>query len=272
MNIVWAALAICLIVAVVFYALALSWQRTLRGHSRAIRTLHQRLESLELMEDPFLRHRISKLAPSQLEEVWIFNLNLSERFWRNAVDATENRIREFRESAPILSTVRFEIWRSHIIATVTELLPSSKAAGLQNRTINIYPSESQQATALWELRLEPDSNPTDKAGRLLQLSFRNRTIEFAIRGWLMGVNEADDERILFRIPLDAEQLLGHRVENEESGEFLPNAAETEGIVLRFSDENEDTGITWRLSIRSLDGSTLPDKWKLLEPAQARRVS
>lgn len=82
MDILWAALAICAIVSVAFYALALSWQRMLRGHSRAIRGLFQRLEALEAMDDPLMRRRIGELMPSPLEQVHILSFRLGERFWR----------------------------------------------------------------------------------------------------------------------------------------------------------------------------------------------
>lgn len=275
MNILWAALAISLIVSVVFYALAASWGRTLRGHSRAIRLLYQRLEAIESLEDPFLRRRVNELAPSQLEEVCIFSLNLSERFWRNSLGATEGRARDIRESGTILGSVKFEIWRSHITISVTELLPASKLAGWQNRVINIYASESHQPTTLWELHLGHDSGLAS-GGRLLQLYFRSRCIELVLRGSDTDSTAADQDataggRTVLRIPLDSEQLSEHRVENEEWGDSLPDET-PESNVLRFSNEDENLGIDWRLSIRTLDGGRLSNRWKTLEPAQVRRVS
>lgn len=277
MNILWAALAICLVVSVVFYALAVSWGRTLRGHSRAIRMLYQRLEALESLEDPFLRRRVSELVPSQLEEVCIFSLNLGEHFWRNSVGATESRAREIRENGTILGSVKLEIWRSHVSVTITELLPASKLAGWQTRVLNIYASESEQLKALWELRLEDDVDPAIRVGRVLQLRFRNRSLELAICGPAVNStpedqNAANDERLFFCIPLEPEKLSKHRIQNAESEESPREEATPERKLLLFSDENEDLGIAWRLSIRTLDDSKPSNNWKILEPARVRRIS
>lgn len=277
MNILWAALAICLVVSVAFYVLAVSWGRTLKGHSMALRMLYQRLETLESLEDPFLRRRVGELAPSQLEQVCIFSLNLSEQFWRNSVGATERRAREIRENGTILGSVKLEIWRSHVAITVTELLPASKSAGWQNRVINVYASDGHLLSTLWELRLERDVDSEIRGGRLLQLRFRGRSLELVVCGAAVQStaarrNPSADERIFFCIPLDPEQLSKNRAENAESGDSSREEAMPEGRVLFFSDEDEDLGICWHLSIRTLDGSKLSNNWRILEPAQARRVS
>lgn len=277
MNILWAALAICVVVAFVFYVLALSWQRTLGRQSRAIHTLYQRLEALESLEDPFLRRRVNELAPSQLEEVSIFSLNFSERFWCSSLGASESRARRIRENAAMLGSVKFEIWRSHIAITVTELLPSSRSTGWQNRVINIYDSEPRQPTTLWELSLEHDTGPAIRSGRILQLRFWNRCLELVVHG------PADDsiagdlkavagEQLFFCIPLDSERLSEHRIESAEQGEPVPDQEAPEKGVLRFSDEDENLGIAWRLSIRILAGGGVSDKWRFVAPAPFHRVS
>lgn len=277
MNILWAALAICVVVAFVFYILALSWQRTLGRQSRAIHTLYQRLEALESLEDPFLRRRVNELAPSQLEEVSIFSLNFSERFWRSSLGASESRARRIRENATMLGSVKFEIWRSHLTITLTELPPASRAAGWHNRVINIYDSEPRQPITLWELSLEHDADLAISGGRILQLRFWNRCLELLVCGPAEGPiardqNAVAGEQLFFCIPLDSERLSEHRIESAEQGERVPDQEAPEKGVLRFSHEDENLGIAWRLSIRILGGGGVSDKWRFVAPAPARRVS
>lgn len=275
MNILWTALAICLIVSFVFYVFALSWQRTLRGHSRAIHILYQRLESLESMEAPFLRQKIGKLMPSQLEEVCIFNLSFSERFWRHSLEMTDEQVCDIRENAALLGSVKLDVWRRHTTVTVTELLPLAKSSGWQNRTMEIYGSDNPTVTRLWELCLGPNGNSADRDGRCLQLRFRNKALELALSSsrTLTEIrnSKTSDERLFFRVPLDAEHLADYRVDDPDLGEFLLREVVKDRMVACFSNEDEDVGIGWHLSIRALDGG-VSDKWKFTEPVQVHRIS
>lgn len=275
MNILWTALAICLIVSFVFYVFAVSWQRTLRGHSRAIHTLHQRLESLESMEAPFLRRKIGELMPSQLEEVCIFNLSFSERFWRRSLEMTDEEVCDIRENAALLGSVKLDVWRRHTTITVTELLPLAKSTGWQNRTMEAYGSDTPTVTRLWELGLGPNADSAERDGRCLQLRFRDKTLELAI-SCSRTLTEAHgsksaDERVFFRVPLDAERLADYRVDDADLREFPEGEMVKDRMVATFSDEDEEAGIGWRLSIRALDGG-VSDKWRFMEPTQVRRIS
>jgi hypothetical protein len=275
MNILWTALAICLIVSFVFYVFAVSWQRTLRGHSRAIHILYQRLESLESMEAPFLRQKIGELMPSQLEEVCIFNLSFSERFWRRSLEMTDEQVCDIRENAALLGSVKLDVWRRHTTITVTELLPVAKSTGWQKRTIEIYGSDNPTVTRLWELCLGPNGNSADRGGRCLQLRFRDKALELAI-SCSRTLTEAHgsnslDERIFFRVPLDAEHLADYRVDDQDLREFVARETAKDRTMACFSNEDEDAGIVWHLSIRALDGG-VSDKWRFMEPARARRIS
>ncbi len=274
MNILWAALAICLIVSFVFYVFAVSWQRTLRGHSRAIHILYQRLESLESMEAPFLRRKISELMPSQLEEVCIFNLSFSERFWRRSLEMTDEQVCDIRENAALLGSVKLDVWRRHTTITVTELLPLAKSTGWQNRTMEIYDSDNRTVT-LWELCLGPNANSAERDGRCLQLRFRDKALELAISCSRTSTevhdSKSSDERIFFCVPLDAERLADYRVDHLDLREFPDGEMAKDRMLACFSDEDEDAGIGWHLSIRALDGG-VSDKWRFMEPTQVRRIS
>lgn len=275
MNILWTALAICLIVSFVFYVFAVSWQRTLRGHSRAIHILYQRLEALESMEAPFLRQKISELMPSQLEEVCIFSLSFSERFWRRSLEMTDEQVCDIRENAALLGSVKLDVWRRHTTITVTELLPLSKSSGWQNRTIEIYGSDNTTITRIWELCLGSIANRADGGGRCLQLRLRDRTFELALSSsrTLTDVHDSksSDERTFFRVPLDAEHLTDYRVDDQDLRDSPVGEMAKDRTMAYFSNEDEDAGIGWHLSIRALDGG-VSDKWRFMEPAQVRRIS
>jgi hypothetical protein len=288
MDVLWAAVAICAMVSLVFYVLAASWQRMLRSHSRAIRDLLQRIETLESMEDPFVRRKIGELAPSPLEQVHILSFRLSERFWQNTLGATEQQMRHVHEHGIFVGSVKMEMWRSHVAVTLTELLPQSKSAGWQARTVDIYASDSSAPTVLWELCLSPSANSPAVAPPSVQLRYENHTVILAARtkikrNWPQASNiESADERIVFRIPLDAEHLAQFRapdpeMDDGETGEaaaapFEAGSLRADASITSFSHQDEQQGVDWHLHIRELNGRTSSENWTIMEPPQVRRVS
>ena len=289
MDILWAAIAICAIVSVAFYVLALSWQRMLRSHSRAIRELFDRLEALEAMDDPLMRRKIGELMPSPLEQVHILSFRLSERFWRDTLGATELQVRHVHEHGTFIGSVKIEVWRSHAAITVRELLPQSKSAGWQTRTVDIYATDSSAPAVLWQLCLEPAANSRGTEPPSVELRYVNGAIVLATRS---GTNrarpeashsESMDERIVFCIPLDAEQLAQFRVPevDRETGGVESEAAagpsgaggqRADGWIASFSHQDERQGVDWQLRIRDLNGRTTSEHWTIMEPPQVRRVS
>lgn len=227
------------------------------------------------MEAPFLRQKIGEMMPSQLEEVCIFNLSFSERFWRRSLQMTDEQVCDIRENAALLGSVKLDAWRRHTTITVTELLPLAKSTGWQNRTMEIYGSDNPTMTRLWELCLGPDANSAEKVGRCLQLRFRDKAIELVISCSRtlteMHDGKTSDERIFFSVPLDAEHLADYRVDDQDLRDSLAGEVVKDGTMAFFSNEDEDAGIGWHLSIRALDGG-VSDKWKFMEPAQVRRIS
>lgn len=289
MDILWAALAICAMVSVTFYVFAVSWQRMLKGHSRAIRALFQRLEALEAMEDPLMRRRIGELMPSPLEQVHIFSFRLSDRFWRDTLGATEQQIHHIHEHGTFVGSVKIEAWRSHLTITLRELLPQSKSGDWQSRTVDIYATDSGAPTVLWELCLEPAVNSRALEPASVELRYENRALVLTTRTWTQKAwpetshSESADERIVFCIPLDAEQLVDFRVPetNMEAGgiEREVTAASTEmgtrdadARIAFFSHQDEREGVDWQLRIRDLAGRTASGHWTVMEPRRVRRVS
>jgi hypothetical protein len=291
MDVLWAALAICAMVSVTFYVLAVSWQRTLRGHSRALRALFERLDALETVEDPVIRRKIGELMPSPLREVHILSFRLGERFWRNVLGATEQQILDIRENGTFVGSVKIEIWRSHVAVTVRELLPRSKSAGWHTRTLDIYAVDSGTPTVLWELclQLPANSHAVELEQSSVELRYENGAIvlasqAFAKEQWLQSTDGARaKERIVFRVPLDAEQLAEFRISEADmepadvedgagAARFGSGRQTIAAAVASFSYQDEQQGVDWQLRVRELDGRTAPGQWTIMEPSQVRRVS
>lgn len=289
MEILWAALAIGSIVSAAFYVLALSWRQVLRSHSRAIGALFRRLEALEAMEDPLLRRKIGELMPSPLEQVHILSFCLGDRFWRDTLGATEQQLDDLHEHGTFIGSVKIEVWRSHAAITVKELLPEGKSLGWQTRSVDIYAADSGKPTVLWELCLAREPNRGTVEPPAVELRYENREILLLARTWATGARpdvspgESAEEKIVFRIPLNAEKLAPFRVPeaDEEAGEeennvtdarFEAQTKRTDAPVSSFSHQDERQGVAWQLRIRNLDGRSAPGQWTILESPQVRRVS
>lgn len=279
MDILWAALAICAIVSVAFYVLALAWQRMLRDHSRAIRELFQRVESLEAMDDPFLRNKIGELMPSPLEQVFILSFRLGEPFWYVTMGATEQQLRHLREHGTFVGSVKIEIWRSHIAVTLRELLPQTKSGGWQTRTVDIYAADSAKPTSLWELCPAPSGKPVGAQMATVELRYQGGAISLVTRTSARMTqeqpsnSESTDEKVVFRIPLDVGELIPYRVsEGETENTLAGNEADTDTGILLFAHQDEQKGIDWQLRIRNLNGRMASTDWAIMEPSRIRRVS
>jgi hypothetical protein len=279
MDILWAALAICAIVSVAFYVLAVSWQRTLKGHSRAIRALFQRLESMEAMEDPLMRRKIGELMPSPLEQVHVLTFRLGERFWRETLGASEHQVRYVHENGTFVGSVKIEVWRSHSAITLTELLPQNKSAGWQTRRLDIYSEDRGAPSVLWEIRLDPLQNPLAPKPSSAELRYQDGAIVLAARAWEKQAwpgfldDRCMDEKIIFRIPLEAARLAEFHVsEAEVETEGLNTKAQACGRIALFSHYDERQDVDWQLRIRELDGRNTSENWTIMDPPEARRVS
>lgn len=286
MDILWAGLAVCALVAVVFYALAKSWQRVLRKQSRAIGALFQRIEALEGMEDPLMQRRIRELAPSPLQQVHVFSFRLGERFWRKMLKVSSAQMQYLHEHATFIGSMKLEMWQSHTVITLHEIRPQNQSASWQTRSIGIYPSDSPKQHVLWELTLGAQSKWQHETESALELRYERGAIVLGIRNEprqpaAAPRNSEIGERIVFRLPLDAEQLANFRVSNEEIEEFTAQSEGTDGhaevheTLTRselFSFEDEGQDVSWRLCIRDLHRSSTARTWVTVEPLQTRRVS
>jgi len=286
MDILWTAVGIAVIVAFVFYVLAQHWQRLLRQQNWTIRRLFERIQSLEEMADPEWRRRLSDAVPVPLEQVFTLSFRLDDRFWRDAVRSTEDDLKFIREYGSFVGTVKLERWRSHTVATITEVLPDRKATGWQTRSLDFYPGSAPDpemigdALSLWELAL---SRPGLSAERPPSLELLLRANSLELRGHLISVAPdpsgnghaaaADNGAVLFfRVPLDTAGLAEFRSHdpvdsaNNGNGNAPGREAGVNGNSWQafYSHHNEELGIEWQLRLRALTRKSEWERWKILE--------
>ncbi len=295
MDVLWPALGIALIVVFVFFVLAQHWRHLLRQQSRAIRQLAARVQNLEDMADPELRRRLGDAAPVPLEQVFTFSLRLSERFWREAVRATDDDRKFIHEYGSFLASVKLERWRSHTVATVSQILPAHKSAGLQTRTLNYYPDamNPDDALLLWELALSRPTGPGLRSPSL-ELFLSGDALE--LRATLFsGVAEnsanghsdsrhAGDSAVLLRLPLDANRLSEYLRNDPESGDddahasdngrangtAHPQRTNNAGFWQGFySASDEALGIEWELRLRDLGKKAEWERWRIWDAGAVR---
>jgi hypothetical protein len=289
MDILWPALGIALIVVFVFFVLAQHWRRLLQHQSRAIRRLAERVRNLEDMADPELRRRLGDAVPVPLEQVFTFSLRFGERFWRETVHATEDDRKFIHDYGSFLASLKLERWRSHTVATVSEILPARKSAGLQTRTLDFYPNPSNpdDALLLWELALSRPAAPGPRPPSL-ELFLRGDALE--LRGPMAFVAakvpgnghsdsaHAGEPALLLRLPLDADELSEYRRNDPESDEAEAHAdpgsgngrahshsANSVGSWQAFySGAYETLGIEWELRLRDLGKKAEWEHWRIWE--------
>jgi hypothetical protein len=286
MDILWTAMGIAVIVVFVFYVLAQHWQRLLRQQNWTIRRLFERVQSLEEMADPEWRRRLSDAAPVPLEQVFTLSFRLDDRFWRDAVHASDDDLKFIREYGSFIGAVKLERWRSHSVATITEVLPDRKATGWQTRALDFYPEPGKtgDALSLWELAL---SRPRLSAERPPSLELLLRANSLELHGRLISglpdssgnghvAAEDDGDVLFFRLPLDTAGLAEFRSHdpadsasngsgngngNSAAGETGLNGNSWQAF---YSHHNEDLGIEWQLRLRDLTRKSEWERWKILE--------
>ncbi len=286
MDILWPALGIIITVVFMFFVLAQHWHRLLRQQSRAIRHLSQRVQNLEDMADPELRRRLGDASPVPLEQVFTFSMRLGERFWRETARATEEDRKYVHEYGSFLASVKLERWRSHTVATVSEILPARKSAGLQTRTLDYYPNAAgDDALLLWELAL----------ARPAAAGLRPPSIELLLRGDALelraaliwdstepngnGNSGAPHDRqtgLLLHLPLDAVQLEEFRGNDaEHAGEEAHAGNGGNGATRQrlnsasywqalYSGTDEAHGIEWEMRLRDLGKKAEWERWHIWE--------
>jgi hypothetical protein len=275
MEILWPAIGISAIVVFVFFVLAQHWQRILRHQSWTIRRLIERMQLLEEVSDPEFRRRLVQFSPSPLEQIFTFSFRLDESFWRETLHASAEDLHFIRAFGSFLGSVKIERWRGHAVATVTEVLPESKAAGWQTRTFDIYGEEAKSGNALtlWEIPLARPRGSAERAPSL-ELLLRRDSLELCSRdstatnGNGHPADSGNVEVSFFRVPLDAAQLAEFRSEDPMPAS---SGAMTTGDSWQafYSCQDEKLGFEWQLSVRDLGKKAEWEQWKILESAPIR---
>ena len=275
MEILWPALGISVIVGFVFFVLAHHWQRIMRHQSWTIRRMIERVQELEEVGDPEFRRRLVQFAPSPLEQVLTFSFRLDESFWRETLRASSDDMDFIRAFGSFLGSVKIERWRGRMVATVTEVLPESKAAGWQTRSFDFYAEDAKSGDSLtlWEL---PVARPRGAAARppTLELLLRQNSLELCCRDSAFAngngrrADSMEEPLTFFRVPLDAAQLAGFRSQTPVDGaKGMPGDGNSWQAF--YACQDEKLGFEWQLSLRDLEKRAEWEQWKILESAPLR---
>lgn len=275
MEILWPALGISVIVVFVFFVLAQHWQRTLRHHSWTIRRLIERMRDLEEVGDPEFRRRLSQIAPTPLEQVFVFSLRLDDHFWRETLHTSCDDINFIRSFGTFLGSVKIERWRGRTVATIMEVLPETRLAGWQSRSLDLYSAdvEGADAVTLWEVPLARPRGATEIPPSL-ELLLRQNSLELCRRRSSIApdtradAQPVEDITIFLRVPLDAVLLSEYRSHDPASSavEIPANGNSWQAF---YSCEDQDLGFEWQLSLRDLEKKAEWEQWKILEAAPLR---
>ena len=288
MDILWPAIGIGVIVGFIFFVLAQHWRQTLNQQAWSIRRLTERVRDLEEMADPEFRRRLGEATPMPLEQVFTLTFRLNDRFWHDAVHTTDENLRFIREFGSFVGSVKLDRWRSHTVATVSEVLPDRKESGWQMRSLDFYPDAAKpgRGLTLWELALVRMKFSTERPPSL-ELVLRENSIDLlghlapreggnghAGNGHGGNGNSAGEyeDVVFFRVPLDTNQLAefrSHDPSNETgNGSETGAAPAPAGMSWQafYSGGDEALGIEWQLRLRDLAKKSQWERWKILEPA------
>jgi hypothetical protein len=273
MDILWTAVGICIIVGFCFYALAGQWGRVIRQNSAMIRDLFGRVQDLEA------RFGDSALVP--IEQVFILSFRLSEQFWNSTLKLNNTDMAFVRKFGSVVGSVKIEKWRSHFVATITELLPGP-AAKWQTRAVDFYPGDSGHDTLLlWELPFAPLAELSPVTS--LELILRRSSVELQGRittapsAHASGGNgnspvETEATAIFFHVPLETDLLTQFQSDDpsagahESSGNFRSTQilAEQPAWKSFYSYRDDNSGIEWDLRLMDLENKVRWDRWKILD--------
>jgi hypothetical protein len=286
MDVGW--LALILAVGIVFVVLTLvqHWQRVARRQAWSIKRLSERVEDLESISDPVFVQRLNEAAPMPLEQVFTFTLRLDDRFWSEALHATEDEKKFVRAYGSFVGSVKLERWRSHTVATITEVLPEGKEARWQSRSLNLYsdPARTNGSWTLWELPLSrPECSVRPPS---IELLLRTNSVELCghLRANPLSLSEnghrdATDlkEVVFLRVPLELAQLAAfrsHDPANNGSGDPTPHQvpARANSWQAFYSGRNETFGIEWQLRLHDLSKRSEWERWRILESPPIDLVS
>jgi hypothetical protein len=201
-------------------------------------------------------------AQSFIEQVCVFSMSLTERFWNETLQATAAEMTFIHEHGAFLSTVKIERGLRHVIVTIAEVLPQSRSAEWHIRSFELFPGSSSLARGgviLWELRTaDPSDAASGSAGyRGLELRFEQNSLALSIRDYPPASEvrlEDPHRRLIVRVPLDLRLLSRFQVPDETADpQVPPDAAKTrvrfpaDAPSISFFEHNDvAAGLIWHL--------------------------
>ena len=288
MDILWIVVGGGIFVVFGLLVIAQHWHEQFVRGAIALNALKDRLTVLEEIADPERLRRLGKSASSPLERVYTISILFDNRFWRDTLQLSSEAMAFVRMSGTFLGSIKIECWRTHSIATMSEVLPSSKSAPWQTRSVDIYAGDSrieQGGLSLWTLALHA-SQPTAPA-RFSELDLRLERNALGLyakaapsaAGFLGQGGESTTDELLIVIPLSPVGLAKYEATDEEPDletgfEAVPpgngSHGEANSRTTVFENRNEEQGIDWRLSLREFVLTDGPRRPKVLELAGFRQ--
>ena len=283
MDVGWLALILAVAIVFAFFTLVQHWQRVVRRQASSIKRLSERVEDLESISDPMFIQRLNEAAPMPLEQVFTFSLRLGDRFWSEALHASEGEREFVRAYGSFVGSVKLERWRSHTVATVTEVLPEGKEARWQTRSLDLYsdPARATSCWTLWELPLSRASSTVRPPS--VELLLRAHSVELSAHlpasspaGCGNGESGAGtlEDVVLLQVPLDATQLAPYRT-HDPTGNGTSEGGQRElrnSWQAFYSGRDETLGIEWQLRHDDLSKRSEWERWKILDSPSIDLVS
>jgi hypothetical protein len=252
-------------------------------YASALHLLSDRVRLLEEVDNPPCRARVGESAPPPLEQLLTFSFRLSDRFWRETLCLSEDEWNFVRSSGSFVGSVELKRWRSHTVATITEVLPNRKTAAWRKRSIEYQGTQGERGDSmpLWEILL---SRPRVSGLKpTLKLSLRQDALELsgarpASKDSNSGIGELEGERVIFfRTPLDPALLPEFRshdpaAPSNGNGSAHGRAGSAAYWQTFYSWEDESLGLEWQLSLRDLTRKAEWEHWRILESPNLPPVS
>lgn len=267
------------LVGFVFFVLARHWTKILRHQSWMLRQLSLRVHELEALADPAFRRRLEESAPVPLEQVFTLTFRFSDAFWKSTLGLRSEDERHIRDFGSFVGSLKLERWRSHTVANVNEVLPTSQSARWQTRTLHYFSDSSAEGEGvqLWELTLGPREGVSHRPDFLeLQIVSRHAVDCIELRSRRsrphVAASSAQDN-LLFSIPLDRAMLALHRapepVAAAATAAHTATPADSECTWKGFySFQDNPRGIEWQLWMQDLTQKAEWERWKILDAARA----
>ncbi|MGA8104675.1 MAG: hypothetical protein WB869_21120, partial [Candidatus Acidiferrales bacterium] len=140
MKLVWAMLGAGALA--LLYSLALYRRRFRSQRSWARERLSSRMAAVEGRSRFDSSRDDAESARSFSEQVCVFSMSLTDRFWNETLQATAQEMAFIHEHGAFLSTVKIECGQRHVIVTIAEVLPESRSAEWHIRSFELFPGSS----------------------------------------------------------------------------------------------------------------------------------